>query len=166
MSAHYKGGGGASDPVVTTLGAAAQTISATVTDGEGKGLAIIRGRLINASGSNRNLTVLINGAATNVAMVQANGAGGVAGSSDGIAAFLRASAVCNFTLVFHTKSGTDRVGHGVFSCPDAGAIFATVKCSILYNDTSTVITSIGIDGGAAGTLDAGSLISIEEQDIH
>lgn len=154
-------GGGGGAPVVTTLGAPAQTMSVPV-DGQGKGLLVLKGKLRNASGSNRNLTFLINGAATNVSMVQGNGAGGIAGSSNGIIGFLRASSVVDFTLTMFTKTGSKRSGTLTMSCPDATVMFATVHAGIHFNDDSTAITSVGIDGGAAGTVDAGSqLVSWE-----
>lgn len=146
------------------LAAAAQTLSIPVVDGENNGIIRATGRLIS-DGTDRVVTIKVNGSATNVALETLAGAGATASAAAGSVPSSRKS-VYQFQLIMFTssRSGTVKragIWHSLASDP-AGPTVTSGASGLAYNDSTTVITSIDIDCGAAAGLAIGTEVIVEE----
>lgn len=127
--------------------AAAQTLSIPVVDGENNGIIRAVGRLLS-DGTDRNVTVKINGSATNVVME-------CVGTSTGASAVAFSTIVGDtgtghmfFELVMVTckKTGLFRTGFiKTATVTSAGAIFGVYVGTVTFKDKTTAITTIDLD---------------------
>ncbi len=152
----------------TRLAAASQTLSLPVVDGENNGKIVATGRLLNNTAGNLTCTVKINGSATNVVNVDMSGSqsGGNAAATNSRCGFVRAtSGVAFFTLSMHvakTGSGFKRVGTLAMADFDGASNREIIFGLFGFNDTTTPITSIDIDGGVANAFAIGTEVMTEE----
>lgn len=158
---------------VVRLASAAQAITFPVTSGE----AFVAGRIrvveitarIISDGTSRNLQPLINGSATNVTKQNVNGIAAAAAANQG-AIGLTDVYGCFVTLKMFTgkaAAGLKRMGQVIVGSNNvAGPAADTIFVShILFSDTATIITSIGLDCGFATGLAIGSEGFVTEYEI-
>ena len=142
--------------------AGAQDIVIPVADGENNGEVRARGILVGDSGTDRNLTIFINGAATNV-LLQEMAASGATGGLAGNTVIGQFDSNCAYVdMVVWTKTGTRRFGH-VRVIWNLGASGTSLfEAAFVYDDASTVITSIGLRANFATGFAAGTAVVYEE----
>jgi len=152
-------------PVRTALAATARTLAATVLNGNSNRRIRVVWRLKNATASGRSLTLKFNGATTGVTMQQGNVSGSTVGGSSGLIGLLRASADALVVLDMPTKytaSSLRRMGVIQYVANQAGQSIEIAGYGVVNWESSDVMTSVEIDGGAADTLAIGSEVTIEE----
>jgi hypothetical protein len=135
---------------------AAQTLSIPVADGENNAFIRAYARL-KSDGTDRNITLKINGSATNVTFEGGSAVGGTASASASIVGTTGTS-VCHVTIEMVTKKGAGslkRCGNiKVVSCTPGGAEVRTTQGGFHFNDSTNTITSIDLDCGNATGLAA------------
>lgn len=146
---------------VVRLGAAGQTLTIPVASGSGNGRVVASGRLIS-DGTSRAVTVLINGATTNVAHQYAAGAGATA-SAAATAIGTTGESGGMFEMICDTKTGFRR--YCLFKVISDRATDEVYVSAAVYADTSTEITSIGITQSAGTGLAAGTYAVYQEISI-
>lgn len=143
--------------------AAAQTLSIPVVSGESNGIVRATGFLLS-DGTLRDLTVKINGSATNVTFACLFGQASSV-SANRIAAGEVDTYGCFFDLVMLTAHGSNSLKRsGMLRVASATTTLDnyTVLAGFHFKDSATAITSIDIDCGNATGLAANSYALVEE----
>lgn len=144
-------------------GAPAQTLSIPVTDGDNNGIVRASGVLVS-DGTDRALTVKVNGSATNVQMQEVYGNSTVP-ASDRTSVGVTGPYGAMFDLVFitaKTAGALRRFGIMRVAAYSASLIQQVYLAGIGFKDTTTTITSIDIDCGNATGLAANTFGMVEE----
>lgn len=150
---------------IVKVASAVQDISIPVAAGNANGLMRVRGFIVGDSGAQRNMAFQVNGAATNVSWERIAAVSGliVDGITDLIFYFNSSGAFFEFT--FHTaknltgSGATKRAGVGLASSFQGPTWWSY---ALLYNDSTTDITSLDLHGPVANCIAAGSWIEYEE----
>lgn len=156
-------GGGAPASRKVTLGAANQVFSIPVLTPE----SIVRidfAHLINNTAGNLTVTVKINGSATNASIQDVSGVGAAVSATAGRCGFCRASQTMGVIGAFKAAklAGERRLGSFNFTGNDGGVNTDVLIGSIVFKDTTTVITTIDFDSGVATGWTAGSYAWVTE----
>lgn len=144
------------------LGANGQAITIPVTSGNGAGLIRCAGLLL-CPATQLALKVLVNGLATNVTHQNVNGRAGAAaadaaqiGIEDLYGAFIE------FSFLTSVRGAALRRGGNFQVASVSTSATGAYKGGVIYNDTTTLITSLAIDCGNATGLLQNSYLYYEE----
>lgn len=146
-----------------TLGAANQVFSIPILIPE----SIVRidfAHLVNNTAGNLTVTWKVNGSATNVSLQDMSGVGAAVAATAGRCGFCRASQTMGVFGAFKAAklAGERRLGSFTFPGNDGGGNTDVLVGTVVFKDTTTVITTLDIDAGVATGWTAGSYAWVTE----